>query len=147
MQVILLEKIQKLGNLGDVADVKAGYARNYLIPKSKAKPATAANRAEFEAIKAELEAKAVETLEAAQALRADMQNSTCVIAANASDEGKLFGSINATNISASLSELGFNIEKSQINMPEAIRYVGEYDVGVTLHTDIVVAIKVVVQAA
>lgn len=146
MQVILLETIQKLGGLGDIANVKSGYARNFLIPKNKAKSATKANLAEFETIKAQLQLAESEALSGAQTLEATMQNITCTLQANAGDEGKLFGSINAQDIVKSLSDLGFEIEKRNINMPEAIRFVGEYDVSITLHSDIQVAIKVVVQA-
>lgn len=147
MQVILLEKIGKLGNLGDLANVKSGYARNFLIPQGKAKPATAANMAEFEAIKADLEAKATATLKSAQEKEAAMSGAVCTITANASDEGKLFGSIGTADIVTSLAEAGHAVEKRDINMPEAIRYVGEYEVSVSLHTDISVDIKVVVVAA
>lgn len=146
MQVILLEKIGKLGNLGDLANVKSGYARNFLIPQGKAKPATAANMAEFEAIKADLEAKAAATLKSAQEKEAAMSGSVCTITANASDEGKLFGSIGTADIVASLAEAGHEVEKRDINMPEAIRYVGEYEVSVSLHTDISVNVQVIVVA-
>lgn len=147
MQVILLEKIQKVGNLGEVANVKAGYARNYLIPQGKAKPATKANMAEFEAIKAELEAKEAAALAAAQAVEAKMTGATCTIVANAGDEGKLFGSITTADIVGSLAEQGFEVEKRDVNMSEAIRHTGEYEVSVSLHTDITVAVQVVVEAA
>ncbi len=146
MQVILLEKIQKVGNLGEVANVKAGYARNYLIPQGKAKPATKANMAEFEAMKADLEAKEAATLAAAQAIEAKMAGASCTIKANAGDEGKLFGSITTADIVASLAEQGFEVAKRDINMSEAIRHTGEYEVSVSLHTDISVAVQVVVEA-
>ncbi len=147
MQVILLEKIQKVGNLGEVANVKAGYARNFLIPQGKAKPATKANMAEFEAMKADLEAKEATALKAAQEIEAKMTGSTCTIVANAGDEGKLFGSITTADIVSSLATLGFEVEKRDVNMPEAIRHTGEYEVSVTLHTDIAVAVKIVVEAS
>lgn len=147
MQVILLEKIQKMGNLGDLANVKAGYARNFLIPQGKAKPATKANLAEFELIKAELQANEAKTLKAAQALELKMTDTVCNIQANAGEEGKLFGSINATDIQTSLAASGFEVEKRDINMPEAIRHIGEYDISVDLYTDIAVSIKVIVEAS
>ncbi len=147
MQVILLEKIQKLGNLGDVANVKSGYARNFLIPQGKAKPATAANMAEFEAIKANLEAKQTVMFENAQAKQVAMSDVVCTIKANASDEGKLFGSVGASDIVSSLASMGHEVEKRDINIPEAIHYVGEYDINVALYTDINIDIKVVVQAS
>ncbi|MCH9645408.1 MAG: 50S ribosomal protein L9 [Proteobacteria bacterium] len=146
MQVILLETIQKVGALGELANVKAGYARNFLIPQGKAKPATKANLAEFETLKADLEAKEAAALKAAQAVEAKMTGTVCTIAANAGDEGKLFGSISTADISASLATAGFEVEKRNVNMPEAIRHTGEYDISVTLHSSISVAIKVVVEA-
>ncbi len=147
MQVILLEKIQKLGNLGDLANVKSGYARNFLIPQGKAKPATTANKAEFETIKADLQAKEAETVKNTQVKADSMSGVVCSITANASDEGKLFGSIGTADIVANLAASGHEVEKRDINMPEAIRYVGEYDISVTLYTDINVDIKVVVEAS
>ncbi len=147
MQVILLEKIQKLGNLGDLSNVKAGYARNFLIPKNKVKPATKTNLAEFELIKSELQAKAAETLKNAQAVEAKMTGTVCIIQAHADEEGKLFGSINTANIQISLASSGFEIERRNINMSEAIRYTGEYEISVDLHTDITVNIKVAINAS
>ncbi|MEO1891045.1 MAG: 50S ribosomal protein L9 [Candidatus Thioglobus sp.] len=147
MQVILLEKIGKLGNLGDVANVKSGYARNFLIPQGKAKPATTTNLAEFEAIKADLQAKEAVASKDAQAKADTMSGVVCTIKANAGDEGKLFGSIGTADIVANLAASGHEIEKRDVNMPEAIRYVGEYDISVTLYTDINVDIKVVVEAS
>lgn len=145
MQVILLEEIQKLGGLGDLVNVKSGYARNYLVPQNKAKPATEANLAEFEATKAELFAKASDTLSAAKYIQEKMTNTTCTIAANASDDGKLFGSVSAADIVKSLAVAGFDIEKRNINMPDAIRTTGEFEVSINLHTGIDVALKVVVR--
>ena len=147
MQVILLEKNHKLGDLGDVANVKPGYARNYLIPQGKAKPATKENLAEFELIKAELEKKEVAALADAQAKESEMTDITCNIAANAGEEGKLFGSVGPVDIVKSLHDQGFEVEKRDINMPEAIRYTGEYEVTVALHADIVVPVKVLVEAS
>ncbi len=146
MQVILLETIQKVGALGELANVKAGYARNYLIPRGKAKPATKTNLAEFEVLRAGLQAKEADALAAAQAIEAKMLDTVCTISANAGDEGKLFGSITTADISQSLAEAGFEVEKRTINLSEAIRHVGEYDVSVTLHSSVSVAIKVVVEA-
>lgn len=147
MQVILLEKIGKLGNLGDLANVKAGYARNFLFPQGKAKPATKANMEEFEAIKADLKAKQAQALETAKAIEEKMSGCVCTISANAGDEGKLFGSVSVADLVDALSTQGFEVEKRDINMPEAMRYVGEYEVSVSLHTDILVPIKVVVEAS
>ncbi|MDG2394873.1 50S ribosomal protein L9 [Candidatus Thioglobus sp.] len=146
MQVILLETIQKLGSLGTLANVKAGYARNFLIPQGKVKPATKANLAEFETLKAGLEAKEAAALNDAKAIEAKMTGTVCKIMANAGEEGKLFGSITTADITASLADAGFEVEKRNVNMSEAIRYTGEYDVTVTLHSSIAVAIQVVVEA-
>ncbi len=147
MQVILLEKNQKLGNLGDIANVKSGYARNFLIPQGKAKPATKANLAEFEAIKAELEKKEAAALTEAQAKEVKMTDISCHITSNAGEEGKLFGSVGPVDIVKNLQDQGFEVEKRDINMPEAIRYIGEYEITVALHTDIVVPIKILVEAS
>jgi len=147
MQVILLEKNHKLGDLGDVANVKSGYARNYLIPQGKAKPATKKNLAEFELIKAELEKKEAAALTDAQTKESEMTDIACNIKANAGEEGKLFGSVGPVDIVKSLHDQGFEIEKRDVNMPEAIRYIGEYEVTVSLHTDIVVPVKVLVEAS
>ena len=146
MQVILLEKIGKLGNLGDLANVKSGYARNFLIPQGKAKPATTANMAEFETIKADLQAKEAAAAKEAQIKADAMSGTVCTIKVNAGDEGKLFGSIGTADIVESLAASGHEIEKRDLNMPEAIRFVGEYEVSVTLYTDIIVTIKVIVEA-
>jgi len=146
MQVILLEKIGKLGSLGDLANVKSGYARNFLIPQGKAKPATKANMAEFETIKADLQAKEATAVKDAQTKAEAMSGVVCTIKANAGDEGKLFGSIGTADIVESLATSGHEIEKRDVNMPEAIRFVGEYEVSVTLYTDIIVTIKVIVEA-
>ncbi|SFV86431.1 LSU ribosomal protein L9p [hydrothermal vent metagenome] len=146
MQVILLETIGKLGGLGDTANVKAGYARNFLIPQGKVKPATAANIAEFEAIKADLQAKETDTIKAAETKAAAMAGVVCLLKANASDEGKLFGSITTADIVASLATAGHEVEKREINLSEVIHHIGEYDISITLHTDINVDVKVIVES-
>ena len=146
MQVILLEKIAKLGGLGDLANVKPGYARNYLFPQGKAQPATKANLEAFEKIKKDLEAKEAKVLKEAEAIEKKMTGVVCNIAANASEEGKLFGSISAAEIVQNLVDQGFEIEKKDINIPEAIRYIGEYEISVSLHSDISVPVKVSVEA-
>ncbi len=146
MQVILLETIGKMGGLGDVANVKAGYARNFLIPQGKAKPATKANLAEFESIRAELEAKEQAAIKIAQNKANAMAGAVCVIKANASEKGKLFGSVTTADIVASLATTGHKVKKREINLSEVIHHVGEYDVNVVLHADISADIKVVVEA-
>jgi len=147
MQVILLETIGKLGGLGDIANVKSGYARNFLIPQGKAKPATAANMAEFETIKAGLEAKEMATVKMATEKAEAMAGVVCMLKANASEEGKLFGSITTADIVANLAELGHEVEKRNINLSEAIHHIGEYNISITLHTNIDIDIKIVVEAS
>jgi len=148
MEVILLEKIGKLGNIGDVANVKSGYGRNYLIPQGKALFATKANLEEFETRRADLEAAAANKMEKAQIRAAKLAEIASVtIAANASDEGKLFGSVGTREIEEAVNNAGGEISKSEINMPEgAIRSVGESTVEIQLHTDVTQAITVVVEA-
>ena len=147
MQVILLEKNEKLGNLGDVANVKSGYARNYLFPKGKAKPANKENLLAFEKIRAELEAKEVTALSDAKAKESAMTDIICTISANAGEEGKLYGSISPADIVENLLSQGFEVEKRDIHMPEAIRHTGEYEVTVSLYAEVIVAVKVIVIAA
>ena len=148
MEVILLEKLGKLGNIGDLANVKAGYGRNYLIPQGKALFATKANLEEFETRRADLEAAAANKMEKAQ-IRANKleEIGTVTITANAGDEGKLFGSVGTREIEEAVNNAGGEISKSEINMPEgAIRNIGEFAVEVQLHTDVTQSITVVVEA-
>jgi large subunit ribosomal protein L9 len=147
MNVILLEKVGKLGALGDTVSVKAGYGRNFLIPKGKAVPANKANIEAFEARRSELEAAAAEKLAAAQA-RADAIGAlTISIPANAGEEGKLFGSIGTNEIAAALLEAGHVVDKTEIRLPEGtLRALGETPVAIQLHSDITVEITVVLVA-
>jgi large subunit ribosomal protein L9 len=146
MDVILLQKVKNLGNLGDKVRVKAGYSRNFLIPYGKAVPATATNVAEFEQRRAEFEAKANETLAAAQARKAGLEGASVTIKANASTEGKLYGSVGPREIAEAFSAAGLPLEKSEVVMGEGpIRRVGESDVEVHLHADVHTTVKVVVQ--
>ena len=147
MQVILLEKNEKLGNLGDIANVKSGYARNYLIPQGKAKPANKSNLATFESLRVELEAKEEAALSDAQTKESAMTDITCTISANAGEEGKLYGSVSPADIVDNLLSQGFEVEKRDIHMPEAIRHIGEYEVTVSLYAEVIVTIKVIVLAA
>ena len=147
MQVILLEKNEKLGDLGDIANVKSGYARNYLIPNGKAKPANKENLAAFETIRVELEAKEAAALSEAQTKESAMTDIVCTISANAGEEGKLYGSVSPANIVENLNSQGFEVENRDIHMPEAIRHTGEYEVTVSLYAEILVAVKVIVIAA
>ncbi len=143
MQVILMEKVTNLGNLGDIVKVKDGFARNFLIPKKKAKRATDANRAEFEARRVELEKVAAEVLAKAQAEAAKLDGMMVQISEKSGVDGRLFGSVTNFNIAEALGKLGFTVEKSQIRMPAGpIKAIGDTDLVVQLHTDVVATIKV-----
>ncbi|PIE43765.1 MAG: 50S ribosomal protein L9 [Gammaproteobacteria bacterium] len=145
MEVILLEKVGKLGALGDKVAVKAGFGRNFLIPYGKAVPATKANVEEFEARRAELETAAAEKLALAQKRAEELEGKVVTIVAKAGDEGKLFGSIGVRDVAEALSEEGIVVEKSEIRLPEGpIRAIGEFDVSVHLHSDVDAVIKVTV---
>jgi large subunit ribosomal protein L9 len=145
MQVILLEKVVNLGNLGEVVRVKDGYARNFLIPQRKARRATATAVAEFEAKRAELEKVANEKLVAAQAQGEKLSGTTVQIKQKAGVDGRLFGSVTNADIAAAVTKTGFPVEKAQIRMPEGqLKTVGDYTVSVSLHTDVAVEITVAV---
>ena len=146
MELILLQKVTNLGNLGDKVNVKPGYGRNFLVPQGKAVPATAANLAEFEARRAEYEAKVAAQLGEAESRRAKLEGAEVTVYANASTEGKLYGSVGPRDIAEALTRLGTAVEKSEVVMGEgALRQVGEYEVVVHLHADIEVPVKVIVQ--
>lgn len=146
MELILLQKVTNLGNLGDKVTVKPGYGRNYLVPQGKAVPATAANLAEFEAKRAEYEAKAAAALSAATARQAKLADATVTVAANASTEGKLYGSVGPREIAEALTkQLGVEVNKSEVVMGEGpLRHTGEFEVQVHLHADVDATVKVVV---
>ncbi len=147
MEVILLEKIANLGNLGDNVAVKAGYARNFLLPFGKATPATAANVEAFEARRAELEKIAAEKKAGADARAAKLADLSVTITANAGEEGKLFGSIGTRDIADAVTAAGVEIEKSEVRLPEGpLRNVGEFDVVVQLHSDVETTVKLIVVA-
>ncbi len=148
MEVILLDKIAKLGGLGDKVSVKSGYARNYLLPKGKAVFASAANVEHFEARRAELEAKLAETLAAAEARAAKLvELGEVTIASKAGDEGKLFGSIGTRDIADAITEAGVEVAKSEVRLPlGTIRETGEFDIAIHLHNDVDTSVKVVVIA-
>ena len=146
MQLILLQKVVNLGNLGDKVTVKPGYGRNFLVPQGKAVPATATNLAEFEARRAEYEAKAKASLDGAEGRKAKLEGASVTISANASTEGKLYGSVGPRDIAEALTKAGMPVEKSEVVMGEgAIRHIGETEVLVHLHADVEVAVKVVVE--
>jgi large subunit ribosomal protein L9 len=144
MQVILLEKVQKLGNLGDEVSVKAGFGRNFLVPKGKALPANKRNREKFEERRAELEAAAAKLLAEAEARKAKLEAAGDLnIMANAGVEGKLFGSITAADIADALNEAGADVDRNEVRLPTgALRHTGEYNIDVQLHSDVVVSVKV-----
>jgi large subunit ribosomal protein L9 len=147
MNVILLEKVQNLGSLGDQVSVKSGYARNFLIPQGKAKPATKDNVAEFEAMRAELEKAAAAELAVAQGVYENLNGQVVTIESVAGDEGKLFGSVGTQDISDALKTAGFDVERRDIRMPEgALRHVGTYEIDVQLHSDVIASITVDVKA-
>jgi large subunit ribosomal protein L9 len=147
MQVILLEKVVNLGNLGEVVRVRDGYARNFLIPQKKARRATDAALKEFEARRAELEKIQAEKLAAAEALGARLAGFQLKVVQKAGVDGRLFGSVTSMDIAAGLVKAGFDsIVKSQVRLPDgALKSVGEYPVTVVLHPDVTVEINVVVQ--
>lgn len=145
MNIILLERVVNLGDLGDEVAVKSGFARNFLIPKGKAVRASKENRAVFEARRAELERIAQERMGEAQGRAAKLQGIVVTISAKAGDEGKLYGSVGTQDIADALVAQGADVAKSEIRMPAGvIRVVGEYTIDVHLHTDVNVAVKVVV---
>jgi large subunit ribosomal protein L9 len=147
MQLILLQKVTNLGGLGDKVNVKPGYGRNFLVPYGKAVPATAANIAAFEAKRAEYEAKAASILSAAEARKAALEGAEVTIPANASTEGKLFGSVTTRDIAEAFTAAGHKLEKSEVVMGEGpIRRTGEFEVVAHLHADVETKLKVVVVA-
>ncbi|MDR1075862.1 MAG: 50S ribosomal protein L9 [Xanthomonadaceae bacterium] len=147
MQLILLQKVTNLGNLGDKVDVKPGYGRNYLVPQGKAVPATAASLAEFEARRAEYEAKARDILGQAESRRAKLEGAVVTVMANASTEGKLYGSVGPRDIADAFTAAGLPLEKSEVVMGDGpIRNVGEFEVQVHLHADVETTVRIMVEA-
>ncbi|MEO5700283.1 MAG: 50S ribosomal protein L9 [Casimicrobiaceae bacterium] len=147
MQIILLEKLVNVGNLGDVVKVKDGYARNFLIPQGKAKRATPDNIKAIEARRAELEKAAGAKLEAAQAQAAKMEGTTITIKQKAGVDGRLFGSVTNADIAEALKAQGFEVEKSAVQMPNGpLKHIGDHPLVVNLHTDAHANVTVTVQA-
>jgi large subunit ribosomal protein L9 len=145
MQLILLQKVKNLGNLGDKVNVKPGYGRNYLVPQGKAAAATEANLAEFEKRRAEYEAKANQQFAGAEARQAQFENATVTIKANASPEGKLFGSVGPREVAEALTAAGTSLDKSEVIMSEGpLRHIGEFDVPLHLHADVHAMVKVII---
>ena len=147
MEVILLEKIANLGNLGDRVTIKSGYGRNYLVPQGKAVAATAKKIVGFEARRAELEKAAAEKLSVAQKLGNDLSKLEVVITHKAGDEGRLFGSVGTLNIAEAITAAGIAVEKHQIRLPHGtIRHIGEYSIDINLHSDVIVTLSIKVAA-
>jgi large subunit ribosomal protein L9 len=145
MQVILLEKVVNLGNLGEVVKVKDGYARNFLIPQRKARRATATAIAEFEVKRAELEKVAAEKLAAAQAQGEKLGGQSVQIGQKAGVDGRLFGSVTNSDIAEALTKQGFAVEKAQVRLPNGpLKTTGDHAVAVALHTDVVVDLTITV---
>ncbi|MBA2651577.1 MAG: 50S ribosomal protein L9 [Tatlockia sp.] len=148
MEVILLEKIRNLGNLGDKVDVKSGYGRNFLIPQNKAVFATETNIERFEQRRAELEKKAQQSLSNAEQRAAKLNDTTVVIAAMASDEGKLYGSISANEIADALTEKSIEVSKREIVMPDGpLHSIGDYEVEIHVHSDVIAKLQVQIISA
>jgi large subunit ribosomal protein L9 len=141
MQVILLERVAKLGQMGDVVDVKSGYARNYLLPQGKALSASERNIADFEGRKAQLEARNLESRKEAEALGAKLDGEKFVIIRQASDGGNLYGSVTTRDAADVATEAGFSIDRKQVVIPRPIKELGLHDVHVTLHPEVDVVIK------
>lgn len=148
MQVILMERIENLGAIGDIVNVKSGYARNFLVPQKKAKTATKTNIAEFETIRADLEKAAAAITKSAQdRLVAVNGVDDLTIEVRAGQEGKLFGSVSNNEIAEAISAQGVEVERREVRMPEGpIRNIGEYDIVIHLHTDVETTVKVHVVA-
>jgi large subunit ribosomal protein L9 len=146
MEIILMDKVANLGNLGDVVKVKEGFARNYLIPQGMAKRATKANMEAFAEKKAELERVAGEKLAAAQARAEKLAGYALVISQKAGVDGRLFGSVGNIDIAEALQAQGFDVSKAEVRLPEGpFKMIGEYDVTLGLHTDVTADIKVTIQ--
>lgn len=147
MEVILLEKVSNLGNLGEKVNVRPGYGRNFLIPQGKAVSATEENVAAFEERRAELEKAAAEILAAAEARAEQLNGMTVSITQRAGDEGKLFGSVGTADIADACTAAGVEVAKSEVRMPTGpIRELGEFDIDIQLHGDVTATIKVAVVA-
>ncbi len=145
MEVILFEKIDRLGGIGDLVNVKAGFARNFLLPQGKAKVATEANKAEIETRRAELEKLASEAVSSAEKRRETIETLNIEITAKSGTEGKLFGSIGNTDIASALTEAGVEVEKREVRLPDGpLRQAGEYEITLHLHAEVDAVAKVTI---
>ena len=148
MEVILLEKVGKLGGVGDKVNVKSGFGRNYLLPQGKAVSATAENLAEFETRRAELEKAAANKKESAEIRARELEElATITIAAKAGDEGRLFGSVGARDIAETITAAGVEVSKAEVKLPQGtLRELGEFDIDLQLHVDVTQSVKLVIEA-
>lgn len=148
MEVILLDKVENLGGLGDKVKVQAGYGRNFLIPQGKAVPATADNLAEFEKRRAELEAQIADELKKAETRKAELEGKRLEIRARAGEEGKLFGSVGTTDVVDALKAAGIEVERREVRMPDTgpIHELGEFEIGIHLHSDVDATVTIAVVA-
>jgi len=147
MELILLEKIKNLGNLGDIVKVRSGYGRNFLLPQGKAVAANEANKADFEARRAELEQKQADELARAESRAVRLKDISVIIAKRAGTEGKLFGSVGPADVAKAVTAAGVEIAKQEVTLPEGpMRMVGEYEVALQLHSDVKSGVKVTVVA-
>lgn len=148
MEVILLEKIRNLGDIGAKVVVKSGHARNYLVPYGKAVVANEDNQVKFAKMRDELEKHALEALKFAEERKGKFENVLINVPVKATEEGKLFGSVSTSTIASALKDAGFDVKRSEITMPQgAIRQIGEYEITLLLHSDVTVKVKVNVVAA
>lgn len=146
MEVILLEKIDNLGGIGDRVRVKSGFARNFLIPRGKATMATARNIEKFEKIRVDLEAKAAAEVDAAKARAAEIEGKVLTISVQSGSEGRLFGSVGTIDIAEAFGAIGVEIERSEIRLPEGpLRVVGEHAIEIHLHADVNIEVRVVLE--
>lgn len=136
MEVILLERIEKLGQMGDVVNVKPGFARNFLLPREKALRATEENKKHFEGRRAQLEADNLKLRDEAEAVAKKMEGLSVILIRQAGEAGQLYGSVAARDIAASVTEAGFNVNRSQVNMPDPIKSLGLFAVNITLHPEV-----------
>ncbi len=147
MEVILLQRVDNVGGIGDRVRVKSGHARNYLIPQGKATVATAANIAKFEAVRADLEAKAAGELAVAKERAKKLEGQVIRIKAKVGEEGKLFGSVGTVDIAEACAKFGADVERSEVRLPDGpLRVVGEHEIELHLHTDVNVALKVIIES-
>ncbi len=148
MEVILLDKVENLGGLGDKVKVRSGYGRNFLIPQGKAVPATADNLAEFEKRRAELEAQIADELKKAESRKAELEGKRFEVRARAGEEGKLFGSVGTTDVVDAIKAAGIEVERREVRMPDTgpIHELGEFEIGIHLHSDVDTTVTIAVVA-